>query len=161
MIVLDWLIGSNILEELPSSPTALKVEAASCLKRLYLSFTSLHGVMSQKTGIFIRASVRTSDLTILFIALFSCARLSFPQKNCHNFILVQVILTITAVSPCPTQYRTAKVSLAYCWNILSSCSRDDIQNVLFNTGLRTLAQMTLCLYSNHWCHPLYNAHSRV
>jgi hypothetical protein len=91
MIVLDWLMGSNILEELASSPTALKMEAASSMKRLYMSCTSLHGVMSQKTGIFIRIRVRTSNLTNLFIAFFfpvqnSCTRLSFQQKNCHNFV---------------------------------------------------------------------------
>ena len=72
MIVFDWLMGTNILEDLASSPTALKMEAASSLKHLYLSCTSSHGVMSQKTGIFIRTSVRTSNLANLFITLFSC-----------------------------------------------------------------------------------------
>ena len=72
MIVLDWLMGTNILEDLDSFPTALKVEAASSLKHLYLSCASLQGVMSQKTGIFVRTNVRTSDLADLIIALFSC-----------------------------------------------------------------------------------------
>jgi hypothetical protein len=71
MKVLDWLMGTNILEYLASSPTALKMEAASSLKRWYLSCTSSHGAMSQKTGIFIRTNVRTSKLTNLLIALFS------------------------------------------------------------------------------------------
>jgi len=74
MIALDWLMGTNILEDLASSPTALKMGAASSLKRRYLSCTSSRGVMSQKTGIFIRSYVRTSDLTNLFIAVFSCTK---------------------------------------------------------------------------------------
>jgi hypothetical protein len=45
MIVLDWLMGANMLEELASSSTALKVDAAMSQKYLYLSFTSLHGVI--------------------------------------------------------------------------------------------------------------------
>jgi hypothetical protein len=75
--------------------------------------------------------------------------------------LVQVILTITAVSPFPTWYRTPKLSLAYCWDWLWCCSGDDIQDVLFNTGLPTIVQMTLFLYSNQWCHPFCSAHSHV
>jgi len=57
MTVLDWLTGTTILEDLASSPPALKVQAASSLKHLYPSCTSSHDVMSQKTGIFIRTSV--------------------------------------------------------------------------------------------------------
>ena len=120
MIVLDWLMGSNILEELASSPTTLKMEAASSMKHLYLSCTSLHGVMSQKTGIFIRIRVRTSNLTNLFIAFFFflyrilVLDYHFSRRTVIILSLVHVILTITAVSHSPTWYRTVKLSFAYC-----------------------------------------------
>jgi len=45
MIALDWLMGAIMLEELASSPTALKMDAARPQKHLYLSCTSLHGVI--------------------------------------------------------------------------------------------------------------------
>jgi hypothetical protein len=38
---------------------------------LYSTFTSLHGITSRKTGVFIDTAVRTSDLSVMSNVLYS------------------------------------------------------------------------------------------
>lgn len=126
MIVLDWLIGTNIFERasfLSYCPEGGGSKLPETSVPVVYKFTwchvsenwNLHQVQCENI-------ISQPSLLFCFLVQNSCARLSFPQKNCHNFILVQVILTITACFSFPNPVQDSQsiigIMVKYTVNLL-------------------------------------------
>lgn len=118
--------------------------------------------MSQKTGIFIRTTVRTSNLANLFIVLFCCTKFLYqtviPTPELSWFCLGPSHSNQYCCFHLPHLVQDSQsiinILLRYSVKLLER----QYTGVLFNTGLYTI---TLFLHSNLWCHPFCSAHSHI